>query len=170
MSQAEGNNVREAVFEKLINEHLPALRRVVFRIIGNSSDTDDVIQQAMLTAWERFDQCREHAKLPGWVCSIACNKAYDLLRKRSRETALFESGSTQAEPAKRTADKELLEEVEFAIKSLPDHLHAALNLTVFEGLGTRKAAAALGCKPATLYWRVHKARKLLSRKLKEALP
>ncbi len=170
MSREERNDIREAVFEKLIDEHLPSLRRVVFRVIGNASDTDDVIQQAMLTAWERFDQCRNHAKLSGWVCSIACNKAYDLLRKRSRETSLFEFDVIPATATRHTVEIDLLEEVEIALRSLPDHLHAALNLTVFEGLETEDAAAALGCKPATLYWRVHKARKILSNKLKEVLP
>jgi len=159
---------REQVFEQLIDHHLPTIRRVVFRILGNAADTDDVIQQAMLKAWEKFDRCRNPEKIGAWVCRIAGNEAYDLLRRRRSETALFEA--RQGVDAVATGhDREVVEVVESAMQTLPEHLHSALNLTVFEDFSTDRAAATLGCTPATLYWRIFKARKILEKQLRELL-
>jgi len=167
MGNQEENAGQERAFSALIDAELPRWRRVVFRILGNADDTDDAIQQALLKAWQQRDTCREPDRLSAWVCRIACNSAYDRLRERQREVRLFDEGETVAESAAPTADPELGEALETALSRLPDPLHAALNLTVFEGLSTMDAAAALGCGPATLYWRVHQARKMLNRQLKE---
>jgi len=170
MDVIDNSNVREEVFGVLIDIHLPWLRRVVFRILNNPSDTDDVIQQAMLKAWQQFHRCSNHDKLSGWVCRIACNEAYDLLRHRKRERALFETQFVLDAPVHEHGHgHEIAEVIEAAMNTLPDYLHSALNLTVFEGLSTDDAAAALGCGTATLYWRVHKARKILGKQLKESL-
>ncbi len=168
MSETVLSDNRELVFGELIDCHLPMMRRVVFRILGNTRDTDDVIQQAMLKAWTKFDRCKKPDKISGWVCRIACNEAYDLLRRRKRETALFENQPAPDAPAPEHG-REVAEVIEAAMSALPNYLHSALNLTVFEGLSTNEAAEVLGCGPATLYWRVHKARKILGKQLKELL-
>jgi RNA polymerase sigma-70 factor (ECF subfamily) len=168
MNEAALPDSREKVFGELIDCHLPMMRRVVFRILSNTGDTDDVIQQALLKAWTKFDRCEKPDKISGWVCRIACNEAYDLLRRRKREVALFENQLDQEAPAPEHG-REMTEVVEAAMNTLPDYLHSALNFTVFEGLSTDEAAALLGCGPATLYWRVHKARKILGKQLKELL-
>jgi RNA polymerase sigma-70 factor (ECF subfamily) len=168
MSEATLPDNRELVFGKLIDCHLPMMRRVVFRILGNTGDTDDVIQQALMKAWTKFDRCEKPDKISGWVCRIACNEAYDLLRLRKREVAIFENRLAADVPAPGHA-REVSEAIEAAMSSLPEYLHSALNLTIFEGLSTNEAAEVLGCGPATLYWRVHKARKVLGKQLKELL-
>ncbi|MDD3119039.1 MAG: sigma-70 family RNA polymerase sigma factor [Victivallales bacterium] len=162
---------RDRIFEELIDTRLPTIRRVIFRIVGNAADTDDVIQQAMLKAWCRFDTCNSPQKISAWVCRIACNEAYDLLRRRQRETAWRDSGpATETGRPGHGENAEITEAVALAMKRLPQPLHAALSLTVFEKFSAREAAAALGCSPATLYWRVFKARKLLAKQLRELLP
>jgi RNA polymerase sigma-70 factor, ECF subfamily len=52
---------REEIFAQLIDEKLPMLRRVVYRIVLNEADTDDVIQAALLKAWKSFASYREQA-------------------------------------------------------------------------------------------------------------
>ena len=44
---------REEIFNRLIDEHLPMLRRVACRITGNAADSDEAIQLAMLSAWKK---------------------------------------------------------------------------------------------------------------------
>ena len=162
---------REQIFGELIDQRLSTIRRIVFRILDNAADTDDVIQQAMLKAWTRFDGCKDTGKIAGWVCRIACNEAYDLLRRRQREATWIDRRPVEETVIPSPANPaEIAEAVDTAMRRLPRPLHAALNLTVFEKFTPREAAAALGCTPATLYWRVFKARKLLAKQLKEFLP
>ena len=163
----EGN--KEEVFAQLIDEKLPMLRRVVYRIVLNEADTDDVIQTALLKAWKKFDSYKEQSQFSSWICRIACNQAYDLFRKRQRETGkleLFRVHNSVTEDKEAAVDK--LEAVERAMKRLPAKLHAALSLTTIEGMTPEEAAKVLRCSTGTVYWRIHKARKVLKKKLKNS--
>ena len=48
-------------------------------------------------------------------------------------------------------------------------LRAAVVLTMMQGLGVREAAGIEGCTAATMYWRIHKARKILRKRLETYL-
>jgi RNA polymerase sigma-70 factor (ECF subfamily) len=61
--------------------------------------------------------------------------------------------------------RELDADIEAALASLPVTLRAAIVLTAIHGMDGREAARIEGCAAATMYWRVHKARKMLKRQL-----
>ena len=157
---------KEEVFAQLIDDKLPMLRSVVYRIVLNEADTDDVIQAALLKAWKNFASYREQAQFSSWICRIACNQAYDLFRKRQRENGkleLFRIHKSVVEDKSAAIEKFAV--VEQAMKQLPEKLHAALSLTTLEGMTPDEAAGVLGCTTGTIYWRIHKARKILKRNL-----
>jgi RNA polymerase sigma-70 factor, ECF subfamily len=157
---------KEEVFAQLIDEKLPMLRRVVYRIVLNEADTDDVVQNALLKAWKNFASYREQAQFSSWICRIACNQAYDLFRKRQRETGKLELFRIHKSiNDDKSAAIEKFEAVEKAMKQLPEKLHAALSLTTLEDMTPDEAANVLGCSTGTVYWRIHKARKILKEKL-----
>jgi RNA polymerase sigma-70 factor (ECF subfamily) len=52
-----------------------------------------------------------------------------------------------------------------ALAELAPSLRSAIVLTKIHGMSVREAARAEGCLAATLYWRVHQARKLLRARL-----
>ena len=159
---------KELRFTQLINEKLPMLQRVVYRIVANESDTDDVIQSALLKAWKNYDSYRDNSQFASWICRIACNQAYDLFRRRQREAGKLELFAIHAnEAADDSAALDRLALVEQTMKSLPSNLHAALSLTVFENMSPDKVAAILGCTKATVYWRIHRARKILKKNLEK---
>jgi DNA-directed RNA polymerase specialized sigma24 family protein len=54
-----------------------------------------------------------------------------------------------------------------ALESLSPPLRAAIVLTAIQGMSMKEAAKAEQCLMATLYWRVHQARKLLWEQLGE---
>lgn len=156
---------KEQVFSLLIDEKLPMLRNVVYRIMEDEHDTDDVIQSALLKAWNKFDSYDDRAQLSSWVCRIACNLAYDQFRQRRRETIKLENFKLHGENKHSDTASERLEQVKTALGRLPAKLHVAMNLTAFEEMSPEEAAKLQGCSVSTLYWRIHKARKLLRKQL-----
>ena len=56
-----------------------------------------------------------------------------------------------------------------AVGSLPPAQRAAVVLTTLQGLGVREAAKIEGCTTTTMYWRLHKARKILKKRLEKYL-
>ena len=75
---------REEIFNRLIDEHLPMLRRVACRITGNAADSDEAIQLAMLSAWKKLDSFRGNAKLSSWIYRVTVNSCYDILSEDSQ--------------------------------------------------------------------------------------
>ena len=56
-------------------------------------------------------------------------------------------------------------EVKRALASLSSPLRSAITLTAIQGLNVKEAARIDGCMTATMYWRVHEARKQLKKRL-----
>lgn len=156
---------RETIFNSLIDEHLPMLRRVAYRVTGNAADSDEAIQQAMLSAWRRFDSFRGQAKLSSWIYRITVNACYDVLRARQREARKREA--YQANPVAPEQDDADIARLEAAIARLPELYREAIVLGVLSGMDGKSAAEQLGCSPNTLYQRIHKAKQLLRSEYRE---
>ena len=45
-------------FEVLVRRHGPLMRAYATRILGSNSDSDDVVQETFITAWERLPEFR----------------------------------------------------------------------------------------------------------------
>ena len=77
MSREEVN----AVFAKMY----PSVSRMCKGILGDVPAVEDVTQKTFLLAWSNIDRFRGDAALSTWLCTIARNAAYDLLRRRSTQ-------------------------------------------------------------------------------------
>jgi len=153
----------EMRFQRLCREELTYLRGGVFRIVGNETDTDDVIQDALMRAYLRADSFRGDANLRSWVYRIAINRAFDFLRERKRRTEI--NGKYAAESANREdgSNEKQLVELERAISELPELYRNAIVWGCLSDLSGSEAAARLGCSENTLYQRVFKAKQLLKK-------
>lgn len=78
-------NVR-GEFEDLIKTIRPELHRYAARMTGSVVDGEDVVQEAVLKAFNSLDQIKTDANLRGWLFRIAHNKAIDFLRSRKLQT------------------------------------------------------------------------------------
>ena len=69
-------------------------------------------------------------------------------------------------PVQVVLDAKLRREIEGAVAGLPPGLRAAIVLTAIQAWEPREAARIEGCQlTATMYWRVHQARKRLAVRL-----
>src|ERR1043165_8405477 len=62
----------------------PGLRLHCYRMLGSSHDSDDMVQEAMLRAWNARGSLADPARVKGWLYRIATNACRDELRARSR--------------------------------------------------------------------------------------
>ena len=76
---------KQEIFDTLISEELGVLRAAAYRLLGDPAEVDDAVQEALLTAWNKFDQFRRGAKLSTWVYRITVNLCCDRIRRRKRE-------------------------------------------------------------------------------------
>src|SRR5689334_12450114 len=71
-------------FLREVEVHRSAVRLHCYRMLGSTSDGDDIMQEVMLRAWRARDTLADPARLRPWLYRIATNACLDELRSRPR--------------------------------------------------------------------------------------
>jgi RNA polymerase sigma-70 factor (ECF subfamily) len=82
-----------AAFEALVRRHLRGAIAVGISVLRNVADAEDIAQDALVTAFESLDSCREPARFAAWLFTIVRNKARNRLSQRREGQATAEQGS-----------------------------------------------------------------------------
>ena len=172
----------EGATEALVAAYGHRIYRLAFRITGNSSDAEEVKQDALWAAIRKIDTFRGTAAFGSWMYRITANTAYQKLRGRRVERngvswedlgpSFDETGHhVQAgiDWSPRLQDPVLQAELQSvlraAIDELPEEHRTTFVLHDVEGLSNPEIAEALQIKLATIKSRVHRARLFLRSRL-----
>lgn len=159
------NPSREERFRVLYEQHVGQLARYVSRRTP-STDVQDVVADAFLTAWRRFDDL-PHDPLP-WLFVTARKLIANRHRSTERRGALYDKLKAEAPMSSQQAAHDLSDidrRLLAAISELPDAEREAFMLVAWDGLDRRRAARAAGCSAATFRMRLHRARRRLKNEI-----
>ena len=67
-----------------MSENMRRVFLLIYRIVGNVSDAQDLTQEAFIKALQRQDQLKDLEKAAHWLSRIASNTAIDFLRRAGR--------------------------------------------------------------------------------------
>lgn len=162
-------------FEVLSDRYLGSMRKVVYRIVRNQEDAEDVMQDSLLKAYCRLSDFREACGFSTWITKIAINTARMLLRKKRRrsELSLIQSGGIdQTEQIcdipdlspsteQRYARQEMLEFMLRAINRLPAANRRVLEQYHAHEKSIQETADTLGISVASAKSRLFRARRTL---------
>ncbi|HSH78327.1 MAG TPA: sigma-70 family RNA polymerase sigma factor [Herpetosiphonaceae bacterium] len=76
----------EAAFEELFLRHYAQVYRVLYHLLDNRQEAEDLVQETFLTLF-RQPPPRTEVPLPAWLCRVALNRGYNVLRSDRRERA-----------------------------------------------------------------------------------
>lgn len=156
-------------FDDLARAEERALYRHAARIVGVGADAEDVVQDALLSAWKSISSF-EGTSFRAWLFRIVTNRALDRIRARKRRPELpiepaDDEDVTWAEPAAPGPDlaeiassREALAVVEQALTTVPEEQRAALLLRDVEGFAYEEIALMTGVEVGTVKSRIHRAR------------
>lgn len=163
-----------AAFDALVEAHLPQVWRVVWRIVRNDADAEDVVQDAFLTAWKAIPNFRGEASVATWLHRIATTRALNHLerahvRRAGQTTPIDEDpdGEGLPVPDSRPSPLAALEAAELArrlkrcLEELPAAWRAILALREGESLAYEEIARALDLALGTVRSRIARARTAL---------
>lgn len=155
------------VFSQLMREHHLDLIVFAGALAGNRDAGKDLAQDALVTAWKKFDQFDpEKGDFGAWVRGILRYKAKDYFRKLQSqplpdlELVEMEVDLTAWQSA-RAAGTGVFEVVEDCLGKLPEKLREAVQRFYFEDRSGGDAAQLLDISPANLRKRLERARGLL---------
>jgi len=161
----------EAAFQTVYSRLQGHVFRFALHMSGSRSLAEDVVQETFLTLIrrsDRFDPSR--GSLAAFVLGIGRN----CLLRRLRHDRNFPSvGSDEApdviadsDPLAELRRSETVRQVREAVLSLPLHYREVLVLCELQERSYEEAAELLGCAAGTVRSRLHRARALLSEKLR----
>lgn len=168
---------REDAYAELVRAYQSRVFRMAYGFTGNRESADDLAQEIFLKAYLALPRFRFGSAFGTWLYRVAVNHIKDFLRKRSkvREVSLeavaepVAAGDAGATMEREREDERRRKLVRRELATLPDKYRTVLTLRDVEGLPYDEIARVLGLYPGTLDSRLHRARKMLRKKLAPAL-
>ncbi len=147
-------------FSGLVRRHQLDLYRYA-RGMGLDHDAaQDGVQEALVAAYQRLDQCREPDRFRMWLLRILRNRCLDQRKSERRHAARVEIVGRETDPAVQTHD-ELRQTLGRALGALPDALREAFLLKHDQGYAYEEIADLTGASVSAVKMRVHRAREQL---------
>jgi RNA polymerase sigma factor (sigma-70 family) len=159
---------REA-FGWIVARYRSLLCSLAYSATGSLSQSEDLAQETLVTAWKQLADLREPEKLRSWLCRISRNLTYDALHRQGREPIhkaepleeFQESPATEPLPSDWTISREEEAILWRSLERIPESYREPLVLYYREHQSVEKVAAALDLSEDAVKQRLSRGRKLL---------
>ena len=158
-----------AAFHGIVDRYADDLFRVAVSMLGNAEDAEDVLQEALLSAFGRMGTFEGRSSLKTWLIGILIRQAGKHRRyARIRKWISFQSLSGRAEEdfrdattADPTASMEANLDAQTMLESLSRKHREVIVLREMEGLSYKEIGEALKIPTGTVESRLFRARQQL---------
>jgi RNA polymerase sigma-70 factor (ECF subfamily) len=166
-----------AAEERLYRRHAPAVAAVAVRLLGQSAEAEDVVQDSFVTALRCLSQLREPARFRAWLLRIAVHQVHRRFRRRKllRWLGLGRGADESilaqlAAPSLSAEARVELVRLDAALGSLAPASRIAWILRHVEGYELTEVAGACGVSLATIKRRLHAAETLVRDRVQGGKP
>jgi RNA polymerase sigma-70 factor, ECF subfamily len=178
---------RERLFREVILPLEPTLYGSALALTHSSSDAEDLVQDTLIRAYDRFDTFKPEGSPKAWLHTIMRNLFFNMYRKRSRQPQMVsleqyaignqgESLSAENEVSllhtetQLSPERQVLSQIEgdaalSAIEELPSEYREVVILSDIEGLAYQEIADQLHIPVGTVRSRLSRGRERLRRAL-----
>lgn len=168
-----------ASFEALFYRHYGRVYGILYRLLGNKADAEDVTQQVFLKLYhapERIHLERDEINLAGWLYRVAVNMGYNMLRSRKRRQKrqafwgrLWSLGQSNSDPVSVAESNDAQAKVRRILADMKPR-QAKLLLLRHSGLSYKEIAAALNLAPGSIGSLLTRAERAFTQKYRLAYP
>ncbi|THU39920.1 RNA polymerase sigma factor [Niastella caeni] len=160
-------------FHTLYRQYSKAMYNTSLRIVNNSADAEDVLQEAFLDAFRSLHDFHYRSTFGAWLKKIVINKSINILRKRRNGLVDMESTELQAvaedEPMNENEVQYKVEEVKRMITKLPDGYRTVLSLYLLEGYDHEEISQILNISHNTVRTQYVRAKQKLLTLIKQGV-
>jgi len=173
---AEIVNGNKAALETLIGHYQKLVSHVVFRMITNRSDREDVCQEVFIKVYQNLAGFNFESKLSTWIARITYNTCINHLEKRrvpllddlyEEEDALEKYPSEAITPDRHAERQDIRVRVRTEIEKMPVHFRVAVTMYHLEEMSYDEIAQVTGMPLGTVKSHLFRARKVLKDRLTE---
>jgi len=157
----------DAAFSELIERYKHLVYGLVYRMVSDRTQVDDLAQDVFLKVYRGLPYFRGEARLSTWIYRIVQNVCLQPKARRPRHVSLdteTADGRMVREPGAHDgafADMELRDRLEKAIAQLPDQYRVLIAAHYLEGIQYEALAESLDIPLGTVKTHLHRAKKRL---------
>jgi RNA polymerase sigma-70 factor (ECF subfamily) len=164
----------EWAFQLLVRRFRKQIFSVAFGITLDAEESRDIVQDVFFQVYRSILDFRGDASLSTWLHRITVNRCLNWKRRWARRFQWLnriggngeapendEPASDLPSPEKRMVDAQTRQQIDSALKKLPDQVRTVFVLRELEGLSYEEIAYATGIKLGTVRSRLFHARRQL---------
>ncbi len=158
---------RELAFHRLVDRHLDRSYRLATVVLDSTSEAQDAVHDAFLTAWRKYDMLRDPDRLEAWFDRIVVNTCRDRMRRNHRLQVRDISAVPDIAGSDPTAAVSAEVVMERALERLRPDDRIVLALRFYRDMKVDDIAAAMDIRPRAAASRLHRALERLRRILEQ---
>jgi RNA polymerase sigma-70 factor (ECF subfamily) len=159
----------QPAFRQLVESHQGFVYGLSYRFVNNSSDAEDIAQEAFIRLWKHLPKYRFDVKLSTWLYKIVSNLCLDFLKSRhakqaraQTDVALHDHIAARGSSDQDAIDSELVEFVQRASSQLTPKQKAVFILRDLEQLEIAEIGEVLTMSPGNVKSNLYYARSKMS--------
>lgn len=173
---------KQEAYQRLMTKYRQLIYNLIFRMIRNKEDVEDLTQEAFIKAFNSLDKFDKQFSFSTWLFKIATNNCIDYLRKKKLNTFSidkeiggedddyhFEIPDNERTPDKNLMESERKKILEEAIENLPSKYKSVILLRHREEKDYEEIAKKLKLPLGTVKAHIFRGRELLNKYLKDRL-
>ena len=164
---ARAGDVR--AFASLVDMYYARCLRFALHMLSNRADAEEAVQDTFVRVYRALPSYREQDSFEPWLFRILGNRCRTAGAKERRHSEVVEYGDVPERATTARHDSEIAwrEEIELALRALPDEQREAFLMRHVEGLSYEDMSAATGAGLSALKMRVKRACDALRIRLSE---
>ena len=156
---------KHELFVKLFAPHQPAIFRYILTLVPSNSEAQDVMQEASVSLWRRFDEYDQSRPFAPWAYRFAYFEALRHRKKKSRSKLVITDTALELLSEEYPGQESRLETAKLAlrscIKKLPEHHQQLLHDRYGKELKVKEIAESAERPAITVYKALERVRRTL---------
>jgi len=159
-------------FKELVEEHQRLVGHIVFRMISDPGDREDICQEIFMKVYKSLARFRGDSKLSTWIATIAYNRCYDYLNARKislmddiSEDMLVNIPSSDKSPDQKTENGDISELLKGEIELLPPQARTIITLFHLDECSYEEIGKIMNLPEGTVKSNLFRSRRLLKQRL-----
>ena len=146
---------------ELYNRHSHQVYASAFRILRNTQEAEDIMQETFITAYKRLDDVEDEKKIGAWMSRIASNKSLNYIKRQRQNWVDLDEVEVVEEP-EEDLNEYSIDHIYKCIEQLPEGFRIILTLFLIEGLSHKEIGDQIGIAESTSRSQYTRARRRLT--------
>lgn len=159
------------LFRLLVKRYESYVFGLIVRQIGDPDLSQDCAQEVFVRVYKNLHRFKHQSLFSTWLTRIALNHSKSVLRARSRQRTKEQSAEVlpwgTESPESKILSSERVKKFQSALVKLPDTQREAIVLCGLQGMSYEEAALVMKIPVGTVRSRLHKARNMLKKMMRE---